>query len=393
VLVTGKDFARDCPFVGINSPISEKQLLAAGFGYVRRFAVLPDLQTARWFVPLDSPAVSTAAFSLYSPARFSARMKVAAAKIAAYSRLPLWYRDQIIIAQQTAPSIERKMAELFAGTQVRLALSSGAPEPARNRKVSAAVIDMRGRIIGFAKIAGSELSLRLLRDESRALPELARRNIGAPELLFAGEVDGALVTLQKPLQGKPVSSKMNQGKLALLASLRSPRQQFASESNLVTSLPERIDALTVDRAAELRDALDEITPTLDQMRVPSTIIHGDFAPWNLREHDGRTVAFDWEYAELDGLPLFDQTHYALQVGYLLDNWNLTRACAFLSRMHEENDLGLSADQVRALHVVYLIDNLARLFAEGYDENTNDMVGWYCRLLRQLLPARKEVVPV
>ena len=55
----------------------------------------------------------------------------------------------------------------------------------------------------------------------------------------------------------------------------------------------------------------------DEMRIPSTIVHGDFAPWNLREHNGQIAAFDWEYAELDGLPLVDQTHYELQVGYLL----------------------------------------------------------------------------
>src|SRR5690349_11465830 len=57
-------------FVGINSHIDSTQL--AEFPHVRRFAVLPDLQSARWYVPLDTPAVSCAGFALYSPARFSA---------------------------------------------------------------------------------------------------------------------------------------------------------------------------------------------------------------------------------------------------------------------------------------------------------------------------------
>ena len=121
-------------FAGINSSVSDEQLLQAGFTHVRRFAVLPDAQRARWFVPLDSPAVSCAGFSLYSPARFSARMKVLAAKIATHLRLPIWYRDHIVIAQHAAGPIERKLGDLFPDTNFRIALSSGAPEPARNRR-------------------------------------------------------------------------------------------------------------------------------------------------------------------------------------------------------------------------------------------------------------------
>src|SRR5205823_151212 len=121
-------------------------------------------------------------------------------------------------------------------------------------------------------------------------------------------------------------------------------------------------------------------------------IHGDFAPWNLRAQNAKVVAFDWEYAELDGVPLFDETHYRLQVGYLLENWDIARACAALEQMQLQNPgaPGLSSEQVRAIQAVYLIDNLTRLFAEGYDETENDMVGWYLKLLGRLVPARKEL---
>jgi hypothetical protein len=371
--------------VVINSKVDEEKLALDGFAYIRRFAVLPDLKTARWFVPLDSAGVSSAGFSLYSPARFSARLKVAAARVAAYAKLPVWYRDTITIAQRTFPPIERKLAELFDGASFRLAMSSGAPEPARNRKVSLAIIGIDGRIIGFAKVAHSPLSHRLMNDEARALPELSGRKIGAPQLLFAGDIDGAFVTLQKPLKGKPVSTRLSQNKLALLASLRSSRIVPASETNLVSTLRDR---LTDDQLVE---AFDEALPILKETRLPATIIHGDFAPWNLREDAGKVSAFDWEYAELDGLPYFDETHYRLQVGYLLENWSLDRALTELRQMQSSNDLGLSSEQMRSIQVVYFLDNLARLFSEGYDAADNDMVGWYCALLRKLVPARKEVV--
>jgi hypothetical protein len=387
-VVTGNAVGSRHAFVGINTKTNPERLALDGFAYVRRFAVLPDLRTARWFVPLDSPAVSSAGFSLYSPARFSARLKVAAARIAAYAKLPVWYRDTITIAQRTPPPIERKMTELFNGVSFRLAMSSGAPEPARNRKVSLAIIGTDGRIIGFAKVAHTALSQRLMRDEATALPELSRRGIGAPELLFAGEVDGAYVVVQKPLRGKPVSPKLTEDKLALLASLRSKKIQPASESSLVSALPQRVAAIG---STELSDALNEILPTLAQIQVPSTIVHGDFAPWNLREHNGAVAAFDWEYAHLDGLPYLDETHYRLQVGYLLNDWDLDRAALMLEHMQRRNDLGLRCEQMKAIQATYLIENLARLFAEGYDAADNDMVGWYCKLLKKLAPARKEMV--
>src|SRR5436190_7492006 len=45
----------------------ERELRGGGFTYVRRFAVLPSLRNARWFIPLDSGAVAAGAFSLYTP--------------------------------------------------------------------------------------------------------------------------------------------------------------------------------------------------------------------------------------------------------------------------------------------------------------------------------------
>lgn len=392
VRVSGNGMLQGDGFVGINSKIIDDRLASEGYTYIRRFAVLPDLKTARWFVPLDSPAVSCAGFSLYSPARFSARLKVAAARIAAYSKLPIWYRDHIVIAQRTAPPIEQKMSEIFESANFRLALSSGAPEPARNRKVSLAIIGLDGRIIGFGKISHSPLSNRLMRAEARALTELASRRIGAPQLRFAGEVDGAFVTAQKPLAGKPVSSKLTDNKRNLLAALRSDRIQPASECNMVAALPARLAQLSTS-ASFLTDALQDVLPILARARVPSTIVHGDFAPWNLREHKGAVTAFDWEYAELDGLPFADETHYRLQTGYLLEKWDLDRACADLEKMRLQNDLSLSSEQMRAIQVTYLIDNLARLFAEGYVQEENDMVGWYCKLLARLTPARKEALGV
>ena len=133
-------------------------------------------------------------------------------------------------------------------------------------------------------------------------------------------------------------------------------------------------------------------PTLQTMEVTSTIIHGDFAPWNLRIHEGRISAFDWEYGELDGLPLVDETHYLLQLGSQLHHWNIDQACECLSDIAAAKPLGMSEAQVRAIHAVYLIDSLVRLLNEGYDPE-DEMLAWYRELLNRLMTKVPEAVAV
>src|SRR5579863_1035354 len=156
--------------VAVNCRVSEGQV-PGHFRHIRRFAVLPGWQDPRWYIPLTNPAVSSAGFNLYTPARTMARLKRAAARVAVYSRLSFWYRDQIVIAQPQPSPLEAAMAMRFPDSNLSIAFSSGAPEGARNRKASAAVIDDSGTTLAFLKLATSDLSRRLLRHEAEVLGE------------------------------------------------------------------------------------------------------------------------------------------------------------------------------------------------------------------------------
>lgn len=375
-------------FVGINcTSLSDAALRAAGFNHIQRVAVLPGLENARWFIPLGKPAISSAAFGLYTPARLSARFKRLAARVAAHARLPVWYRDQICIAQREVPPLESQMLKLFGSSRVHIALSSGAPD-ARNRKISAAAIDRSGRILAFVKLAQSELCRTLLANEASVLQKLAGfGDIGpqiAPRLLFAGQVEGTFVAAQSPLPGR-ASPRWTGAHQAFLRSLERGQIVAATETELVRVLPERIAALSPARP-ELSAAVESVWPALARMSVPLTIIHGDFAPWNLRRHRGRMAAFDWEYGQIDGIPGIDQTHYLLQTGYLLENWSVDEAVGRLRAAASNGGAN------RPAQVVYLVDMLTRLFAEGYDLS-NDMVEWKLRVLRRLAGSTKEAVLV
>ena len=373
--------------VAINCPgVTAKRLEAAGFTYARAFAVLPNLQHARWFVPLDSGAMAAGGFSLYTPARRSAHWKKRLASLAARLHVPMWYRDTVVIASRQPPPLEAKLAELFSNEKIRVALSSGAPEPAINRKASAAVLSQRGRVLAFVKMSGSDVSRRILEHEAIMLPALADRAgiaASAPKLLFAGEVDGRYVTIQSPLPGSAAVAKLTSAHRQFLSSLRNGQIKPASATHLVATLPARLAGLLPNRP-ELETALQAVMPELESLDVPSTIVHGDFAAWNLRSHGGRIAAFDWEYGELDGLPLVDETHYILQLGFQLQQWTADDAARVLREIALSQPLGLKPPQVRAIHVVYLLDSLARLLNEGYDAE-DEFIRWYRDLLAKVTP--------
>lgn len=373
--------------------LSEESLKAEGFDYARRFAVLPSLAAARWFVPLGNPSLSSAALSLYTPTRTSARFKRFLARAAMHLRAPFWYRDSVWIASRREPPLVQALRSLFPDVDVRLALSAGAPEPARNRKASVVVLAPDGEIKAFGKAAASGLSRQIAAHEAQALQGIAKL-LGAkahvPKVLFAGDVDGVYVTAQTPLKGRPTGPRLTPAIQAFLRSLQTDLIKPAARTNLVAQLPVRIDGLPGGKE-ELAAALESILPTLELLQVPVTVIHGDFAPWNLREDRGEIFAFDWEYAELDGLPLFDETHFRLQVGFQIHQWSPRQAHEELSAWAATRPIGLKPEEAIALQVVYLVDNLTRLLAEGYPES-DEMVDWYLQLLA-LSTASREAVAV
>jgi hypothetical protein len=376
------DLATADGLVGVNcGGWTDQALGEAGFAHVSRFAVLPSIEKARWFVPLESPTLSAAGLAVHTPARKSSLLKHMALRLATRMRLPIWYRDTVCVAQRRTPPLQAMLARLFPGVKLHLALTSGAPEPAKNRKTSVAVLDGQGKLRAFLKVAGSPLSRRLLEHEASVLQAIgsdtskARR---APRLLFAGDVEGRYITVQTPLHGKPVLADLNDAHLAFLRSLHTDENKFASETALVGGLLPRVESLEPPRP-ELAAMLEHAMPVLEALTVPSTIVHGDFVPWNLRGQGGEISAFDWEYAQIDGLPLMDQTHFIIQHRYELRSGTPQEAYRDLCSFAASGPMGFSTEQVQGIQLVYLIDHLARLFGEKYDENEH-MVSWYRRLL-------------
>ena len=68
---------------------------------------------------------------------------------------------------------------------------------------------------------------------------------------------------------------------------------------------------------ELIDALDDNSQRrfekLAGIEITSPVMHGDFAPWNIKIFkNGSVKVLDWEYAAHHGIPGWDALHYVVQ---------------------------------------------------------------------------------
>lgn len=155
----------------------------------------------------------------------------------------------------------------------------------------------------------------------------------------------------------------------------------------------------------LDDGLAEVEASLDRLTLPGCVLHGDFAPWNVRLTAERVFVFDWEYAQTSGNPLQDYLHFHLmprvlqvrrtRVGPAFMRKLLARAAAYASEAFgPESGVGEAAGPL-AVH--YLLDTISfYVEASGYMDARHPVMRAYIQLLERRdawLPRAAEVLAV
>lgn len=68
------------------------------------------------------------------------------------------------------------------------------------------------------------------------------------------------------------------------------------------------------------------------------IVHGDFAPWNVRVSPaGEWMALDWERGDLNGLPAWDWFHYTIQKNLLVDHQSAASLATSLAALLDSHE--------------------------------------------------------
>lgn len=396
VLVLWSERFQDLPslasfagLVAINGRrITGRRLQDAGFPYVRRFAVLPSMKDPRWFIPLGVPQVAEKALRINTPFRFVPRLKHLGVRMAARSGLSPLFRNQVIIAQRTMPPLERALADALGISSFELSISTGTPTPAR--KPTIAVLAPNGQRLAFVKLSGSAISRRLVQNDARCLRYLgSHRSIAryVPVLLFDSEIDGVFVMAQRSLPGTMPGTRLTESHRTLLEILGNGPEKLAIDTGFMRSLIVRMGTIA-NQHPDVSVAFQLARQALQGVVVKQTVMHGDFVPWNLRYHDGVISAFDWEYGDIDGLPLVDEMHYRWQSGLRLQRWTEDQAFEHLLTFRSIQRTGrLEPRAIRALQILSLLDVLSRKITEGHP--TTSLGPMLLNLVQRLLPYLEE----
>jgi hypothetical protein len=196
-----------------------------------------------------------------------------------------------------------------------------------------------------------------IQNEARILDRLNGR-LRAPRLLYVHEDAG--IAMQEYLPGKLGSRRCKPAYVQLLLELTEKNERISLQS-CGRRLAERLCNLPAyaENAARVDSALALLDRDAD---LPSALVHGDFAPWNIRELPGGACALiDWEAARQGGLPLHDLCHFYYMQSKLfaperLFYLDLLRESAWRSYCRQ---LDVDPSLLKQLAAAFLIEMLAR----------------------------------
>jgi hypothetical protein len=225
------------------------------------------------------------------------------------------------------------------------------------------------------------------------LPELASF---MPRLLDAGTLSSGFGYLSMQALPHGVSSRRFDRRhrhfLRLLAKHR-PELTSWNQSGAHLRLRERMqqamELMDTEHQDLLLAVLEEVEREIGPLRLPTCLLHSDFAPWNVRLAEQHLYVFDWEYAEESGNPLQDFLHFHL-IPRVLRHWPLgpsgmppllSEAAAYARAVFGEDSGVAEACGPLALH--YLLDTLAfYTTASGYLAPRHPVIRAYLELLRR-----------
>jgi len=139
--------------------------------------------------------------------------------------------------------------------------------------------------------------------EGETLRELGARYRGVVTFGEAETGDGWAAFWTPHVAGKGPQSVLGEGVIDLLEGWLRPEKVTIGNLSWVEGLSRRLPEKTGER--------------LKAQEIRAALVHGDFAPWNLRGAPGGLVAIDWEWAREDGLGGLDIGHGLLMEALLV----------------------------------------------------------------------------
>lgn len=292
-------------------PVSNNEPLSESTGNVYAdFWVLTSQHGPRWVIPsnaqLGLPVLRQwRPYSLTSLAKWQGLLCLYACRLLGH--VPGIKTARINVKGVGLPFVGKFMPVVYIGT------------PGPQQKAVVTLVDPHTRVAqSVLKVALGEHAVTSLHREALALETLADQDVvGAPKLLWINTEEGR--SCQSVVPGKLTGRTLKQSHIDWLKKL--PR------NGQITTLNQRREVLEEafkdgfpEEAVLIEQALKGITGTEP---IPEILVHGDFAPWNLKfQTGGKIAAIDWEEARFNGLPLHDICHFFAIQAHLFGGYDV-----------------------------------------------------------------------
>jgi hypothetical protein len=285
-------------------------------GASTRFVAIEDGSALRWLLPADL-GVSARVLADWQPYKRTSQLAWQgiqfAARVGFLSHLP---RTRALEIDLT--SVDWEEFGWLRPYPPLLLVYVGTAGP--QQKLVATLVNPRtGEAETIVKFPLSKVAERSLIYEYDILQRLASEGRNIAPKPMRRDAHGRF-TVQSYIKGRPVGVQIGKAHITFLAGLiRSGK--CIRLAHLRDDLRRKRKTLVTEMGAP-QSALDAIDRLLSEGdwsgSFPSVRVHGDFAPWNLKQRpEGTIAAIDWEDSLEEGLPFMDLLHYQTRVTSLL----------------------------------------------------------------------------
>jgi hypothetical protein len=323
-------------------------------GVSEPYLVIPGNYGPRWLIPARSRSAA-AVLGIWRPYNIFSRIKWLVVRMAAHAGVLQLVRSVSRVEASRKGAMlwfERCGIQSQTGEMVVLI---GNPSP--DRKFIAFLINDARQIAAVLKVGVSVGGGLSVLHEAEVLLRLEPYS-WAPKILSIHP--DLRATAQEYVDGAMPGRRLRPEYLDLLCQL--PRDGGSKNlTDVASEMANRLHPFKVQLDKIAPDVLDRSLGCLDlDISIPTMLVHGDFAPWNVRNHPKKGyVLVDWEWADFAGLPAYDLLHFQFSddrhFGEKAGGYPAIRSRSICAEYFRRMDL--DAEYLPRLSVAYLLSQL------------------------------------
>jgi hypothetical protein len=286
---------------------------------------------------------------LYPAQTFVARFARTLLALALRCRIPIPARPELFPFLASAP-IPSFIRECFGDSSDFGLLLGNANAP--GRRWIYLIFDSDAQPCGIVKAGVSDRARELIRAEASFLQKLPHGGGFFPNLRGTLESSVSAVAMDF-LHGRPPCDT------SLI---------YATLSPWMKTHHRRLDEFAawtrVRKSGAPKSEIELVEKSLSSNALAEVLMHGDFAPWNIRQQNEVWMVIDWERGDFEGVPGWDWFHFEIQVDVLVKKKSAGDVLASLLKTMKSDDFqayagraGFSGKEIAVLcsylaHAIY-----------------------------------------